>query len=74
MANMCYVWSKVKISFQHPHAGIIKPGKNRVEDRLAQRLINEGGNIVAYMKQDEEVKEPVSSFKKKKKINYGGSE
>ena len=76
MATMCYIWSKAKISFQHPHAGIIKPGKNRMEDKLAQRIINEGGDIIAYKGQDKnkEIKEPFSSFKRKKKIKYGGDD
>lgn len=81
MANMIFVWSNSKISSQHPFAGIITPGKNRVEDKLAQRLINEGGDIVAYTGQDKieklvqvtvEPEEHKSSFSVKRKKKYGG--
>lgn len=83
-ANMIFIWSGSKIAAHHPFAGIITPGKNRVEDKLAQRLINEGGEIVEYTGQDKvqdsgkesipESEEHKSSFSKKKKKRYGGND
>jgi len=87
MATMVFVWSKAKIASHHPHAGIITPGKNRMEDKLAHRIINEGGEIVAYTGQDnteqdkgrvplkKHTEELSSSFRKKKKYKlHGGND
>jgi len=51
MATMIEVWFPNDRATNHAQAGGIRPGKNRYEDKMAERLIREG-LVVPYTGQD----------------------
>ena len=75
MATMIDCWSNSPIASNHPKAGHIRPGKNRVEDNMYHLLLNEG-LVVPYKGQDKpkgetaQNKSPQATKKLRKK--FGG--